>query len=132
MSDPRFRVSLIAPTYNERENIPLLAEEIFAVVRAHPAIDLELIIVDDNSPDGTGQVAEQLRGHYPIKVVHRAGRLGLGSAVMEGFRASDRPLLGVMDADLSHDPAVLPALITHLEKHDVAIGSRYQIGRAHV
>ncbi len=125
MSDPQFRVSLITPTYNERENIPLLAEEIFAVVRAYPDIDLELIVVDDNSPDGTGDVAEQLRDRYPVKVVHRAGRLGLGSAVLEGFKASDRPLLGVMDADLSHDPAVLPALITHLAKHDIAIGSRY-------
>jgi dolichol-phosphate mannosyltransferase len=125
MPDPRFRISLITPTYNERENIPLLAEEVFETVRPHPEIDLELIVVDDNSPDGTGEVAEQLRGRYPLKVIHRAGRLGLGSAVMEGFRASDRPLLGVMDADLSHDPVVLPTLITQLEKYDIAIGSRY-------
>ena len=125
MPDPRFLISLITPTYNERENISLLAEEVFATVRQRPDIDLELIIVDDNSPDGTGEVAEQLRDRYPVRVIHRAGRLGLGSAVMEGFRASDRPLLGVMDADLSHDPAVLPDLITRLEKYDLTIGSRY-------
>lgn len=125
MPDPRFRVSLITPTYNERENIPLLAEEVFATVRGCPDIDLEMIVVDDNSPDGTGEAAERLREHYPVRVIHRAGRLGLGSAVMEGFRASDRPLVGVMDADLSHDPAVLPGLITGLEKYDITVGSRY-------
>jgi dolichol-phosphate mannosyltransferase len=125
MPDPRFRISLITPTYNERENVPLLAEEVFAIVRQRPDIDLEMIVVDDNSPDGTGEAAEQLRERYPVRVIHRAGRLGLGSAVMEGFRASDRPLLGVMDADLSHDPAVLPDLITRLEGYDITIGSRY-------
>jgi dolichol-phosphate mannosyltransferase len=125
MPDPRFRISLITPTYNERENIPLLAEEVFTTVRQRPDIDLELIVVDDNSPDGTGEAAERLRDRYPIRVIHRAGRFGLGSAVMEGFRASDRPLLGVMDADLSHDPAVLPDLITQLERYDITVGSRY-------
>ena len=125
MTNPGFRVSLITPTYNERENIPILAEEVFAIVRKYPSIDLELIIVDDNSPDGTGVVADQLSDQYPIKVIHRPGRLGLGSAVMEGFMYSDYPLLGVIDADLSHDPVVLPKLITSLEKYDIAIGSRY-------
>ena len=128
MSDPRFRVSLITPTYNERENIPILVEEIFATIRRCPEIDLELIVVDDNSPDGTGQVAERMRDRHPVKVIHRAGRFGLGSAVMEGFLASDKPLLGVIDADLSHDPAVLPQLITYLDEYDITIGSRYNPG----
>ena len=128
MSDNRLSVSLITPTYNEKENIPLLAEEIFKTVSAHPEIDLELIVVDDNSPDGTGQVAESLQDQYPIQVVHREKKLGLGSAVMAGFDRSDRPLLGVIDADLSHDPILLPDLILGLQENDLTIGSRYQTG----
>ncbi|MBT5875687.1 MAG: polyprenol monophosphomannose synthase [Candidatus Latescibacteria bacterium] len=128
MSEKRLMVSLITPTYNEKENVPLLAEEVFKTVGEHPDIDLELIVVDDNSPDGTGQVAEELSEHYPIQVVHREKKLGLGSAVMAGFQRSDRPLLGVIDADLSHDPIVLPQLIQALRDHDLTIGSRYQAG----
>ncbi|MBT3604822.1 MAG: polyprenol monophosphomannose synthase [Candidatus Latescibacteria bacterium] len=125
MSEDILRISLITPTYNERENIPILAEEIFAVIAQYPEIDLELIVVDDNSPDGTGDLAEELKDRYPIQVVHREGKLGLGSAVMAGFAHSDRELLGVIDADLSHDPVVLPQLILGLRDHDLAIGSRY-------
>lgn len=119
------QVSLITPTYNERPNIALLAEEIFQVVADEPDIDLELIVVDDNSPDGTGQAAEEIKGQYPVQVIHRAGKLGLGSAVMEGFGLSQRPYLGVIDADLSHDPAVLPRLILGLRDHDLTMGSRF-------
>ena len=119
------RISLITPTYNERENLPLLAEEIFAIINQEPDIDLELIVVDDNSPDGTGAVAEELVADYPVRVIHRAGKLGLGSAVMEGFALSDRPYLGVIDADLSHDPAILPTLIHNLRGYDLAMGSRF-------
>ena len=125
MSGSKVRVSLITPTYNERENIPLLAEEIFESVGAYPDIDLELIVVDDNSPDGTGAAAELLKDQYPVQVIHRAGKLGLGSAVMEGFALSNRDYLGVIDADLSHDPVVLPRLILALREYDLAIGSRY-------
>lgn len=120
-----FRVSLVTPTYNEKENLPLLAEEVFQSVADYPEIDLELIVVDDNSPDGTGDIADSLVGKYPIKVVHRAGKLGLGSAVMEGFAASDRDVLGVIDADLSHDPVLIPKLIMGLGDNDLMIGSRY-------
>ena len=119
------RISLITPTYNERENLPLLAEEIFGIIAAEPDIDLELIVVDDNSPDNTGVVAEKLQADYPLQVIHRAGKLGLGSAVMEGFALSDRPYLGVIDADLSHDPAILPELIHSLREFDLAMGSRF-------
>ena len=69
----KLRISLITPTYNERENLPLLAEEIFAIVAAESDIDLELIVVDDNSPDGTGDVAEEMQAKYPLRVVHRSG-----------------------------------------------------------
>ena len=125
MPDPRFSTSLITPTYNERENLPLLAEEIFRVLEACPDIDLELIVVDDGSPDGTGEVADALGSQYPVKVIHRAGKLGLGSAVVEGFHQSQRPYLGVIDADLSHDPAILPTLIRGLGEYDLTIGSRF-------
>ena len=125
MTESILKVSLITPSYNERENIGPLAAEIFQVIGAESDIDLELIVVDDNSPDGTGERAEKLREKYPVKVVHRAGKLGLGSAVMEGFRHAERPYLGVMDADLSHDPAVLPQLIKGLREHDITIGSRF-------
>lgn len=125
MSEKPLVVSLITPTYNERENIAPLAREIFQVMAGAPDIDLELIVVDDNSPDGTAQLAEELAGQYPLRVVRRPGKLGLGSAVMEGFALSDRPYLGVIDADLSHDPAILPQLIRGLREYDLTIGSRF-------
>lgn len=121
----KLRISLVTPTYNERENLPLLTEEIFGIIAAEPDIDLELIVVDDNSPDGTGAIADELKAKYPLQVIHRAGKLGLGSAVMEGFALSDRPYLGVIDADLSHDPAILPELIHSLRECDIAMGSRF-------
>jgi dolichol-phosphate mannosyltransferase len=125
MGETPLRVSLVTPTYNERPNISLLADEVFSVVGQFPEIDLELIVVDDDSPDGTGEAAEALRDRYPVQVVHRPGKLGLGSAVMEGFQKSNRDYLGVIDADLSHDPTVLPLLILGLREYDLALGSRY-------
>lgn len=107
--------------------MPLLVGEIFNIIDK-TQIDLELIIVDDNSPDGTGQVAEELSGKFPIKVVHRAGKLGLGSAVREGFKNSDRPILGVMDADLSHDPQNINAMVGLLNDNDIVLGSRFEKG----
>ena len=124
-SEQKLSVSLITPTYNEKENISLLADEIFQTLDGIEDIDLELIVVDDNSPDGTGEAAEKLKEKYPVQVIHRAGKLGLGSAVMEGFALSERPYLGVMDADLSHDPVVLPQLIHGLRDFDLTIGSRF-------
>ena len=122
-----YKVSLIIPTYNEAKNLPLLVEEIFGLVDKK-MIDLEIIFVDDNSPDGTGDVVEELSRKYPIRAIHRAGKLGLGSAVREGFKLSDRPYLGVMDADLSHDPAILNALVFALDGCDISIGSRFEKG----
>ena len=125
MTQTPLLVSLITPTYNECENIALLAQELFKILEQQSDIDLELIVVDDNSPDGTGQAAEALAAQYPVKVVHRPGKLGLGSAVMAGFARSDRPYLGVIDADLSHDPAILPQLIRGLREYDLTFGSRF-------
>lgn len=120
-----FKISIIIPTYNEVKNLPILIEEIFNSIDKSK-INCEFIIVDDNSPDGTGRVAEDLKNKYPVKVIHRSGKLGLGSAVIEGFKLSDREHLGVMDGDLSHDPAILNELILSLDENDIAIGSRFE------
>lgn len=119
------KTSLIIPTYNEAKNLLPLVEEVWTSIDKNK-VDLEFIFVDDNSPDGTGEVAEKLKDEYPVKVIHRAGKLGLGSAVIEGFNLSYRPYLGVMDADLSHDPAIINSMILALENNDVVIGSRFE------
>ena len=93
-------------------------------------IDGELIVVDDNSPDGTGDIAEKLKEKYNIKVVHREGKAGLSSAVVAGFKVASGDIFGVMDADLSHDPEIIPRLVAPLEenKAQVSIGSRHVKG----
>ncbi len=120
-----FSVSLIIPTYNEAQNLPLLIEEIEKNLDKNK-IDLEYIVVDDNSPDQTWAVAEELAEKYPLQIIRRAKKLGLGSAVIAGFEKSTRPYLGVMDADLSHDPKILNELILSLDQYDLTIGSRFQ------
>jgi dolichol-phosphate mannosyltransferase len=120
------RLSLIIPTYNERDRLSELVDTTFAALRG-AGIDAELVIVDDRSPDGTGALADDLARRYPIRVVHRSGKLGLGTAVIDGFNAAAHDVLGVMDADLSHPPAALAAMVTVLETSgaDFVIGSRY-------
>lgn len=124
---PGDRILIVVPTYNERENI----EELCEGVRAHVPT-AEVLVVDDGSPDGTGAFASQL-GHKigGVRVLQRGRRLGIGSAYVEGFRAGladgyDR--LCSMDADLSHEPRYLPALIEATAHADVAVGSRYLHG----
>jgi len=117
--------SIVIPTYNEAKNLPFLIEEIMAKLDLE-RIDPEFIIVDDNSPDDTGEVADKLAEIYPINVIHRSRKLGLGSAVREGFKLSKRKYIGVMDGDLSHDPSILNDLLFALEKYDIAIGSRFE------
>jgi len=119
-------LSLVAPTYNERDRLPDLVTTIFDVF-ASAAIDGNLVIVDDNSPDGTGALADELAAKYPIRVVHRSGKLGLGTAVIEGFNASDAEIVGVIDADLSHPPRLVPRMLDAMRetKADLVIGSRY-------
>lgn len=121
------RAALVIPTYNEASNLPLLIEEIESTID-RSWLDLQYIVVDDNSPDGTGAVADGLAQKYSMHVIHRAGKQGLGSAVRAGFAATDRPFLAVMDADLSHDPALLPKLFKDLDTVDIAIGSRFAEG----
>jgi dolichol-phosphate mannosyltransferase len=122
-------LSLIIPTYNERARLGELVAAVFHVFERH-GLDGELVIVDDNSPDGTGALAEELAARYRIRVLHRAGKLGLGTAVVDGFGLASGDVLGVMDADLSHPPEALPRLLAALEAYqaDLVIASRYVPG----
>jgi dolichol-phosphate mannosyltransferase len=122
-------VSIIVPTYNERERLELFVRTLVRVLD-EARLDGEIIIVDDNSPDGTGQLADALTAELPVRVVHRPGKLGLGSAVMAGFAVANGERLGVMDADLSHPPDRVPVLVAALQQSgaDIAIGSRYVPG----
>lgn len=120
---------VIVPTYNERENLPVLV----AGVLAYP--NVSILIVDDRSPDGTGQLADDLARHHPgrVEVLHRTERPGLGRSYIDGIAlAVNRPVdvICQMDADLSHDPRHLPSLVAATERADVAIGSRYVPGGA--
>ena len=120
------KITIVIPTYNEAENLPKLAEKLFAV----PLPELNLLIVDDNSPDGTGKLAEDLGVQYPgrIHVMHRSGKLGLGTAYISGFKhllTTDVDAIGQMDADFSHPPEKLLEMAKALEYADMAEGSRY-------
>jgi dolichol-phosphate mannosyltransferase len=121
--------SLVVPTYNERDRLRELVRAVFDAYQ-HDGVEGELVIVDDNSPDGTGQLADELASKYPIQVLHRAGKLGLGTAVVEGFRAATGRVVGVIDADLSHPPALVPRLLAVMQQTgaDLVIGSRYVPG----
>ncbi len=122
-------LALVVPTYNERDRLPELVRAIFAAYDS-AGIFGELVIVDDNSPDGTGQVADELARTLPIRVVHRRGKLGLGTAVIEGFNAAEAEIVGVIDADLSHPPELVPRMLDVMrdENADLVIGSRYVPG----
>jgi dolichol-phosphate mannosyltransferase len=127
MSTPRTLVVLA--TYNEVENLPGLTQEILRVL---PTADL--LVVDDNSPDGSGRWCDERAAEEPrLHCLRRPGKLGLGSATLDAFRwglARDYDLIVTMDADWSHDPVHLPALVAATDKSDVAIGSRYVAGGA--
>ena len=118
---------VVVPTYNELANLPVLA----AGLMDQPGISL--LIVDDQSPDGTGDLADQLAAEHDgrIRVMHRTGQRGLGRSYIDGLRQALREPVDVicqMDADLSHDPVQLPALIAAADQSDVVIGSRYVPG----
>ncbi len=118
---------IVMPTYNERENITSIVEEI---VRYAPEVDI--LIIDDNSPDGTGEVADALHERFPqVSALHRTGKLGLGTAYIAGFRYAlehGYDLAFEMDADFSHDPRYLPDFLAAAEHTDLVIGSRYVAG----
>ncbi len=123
------QLTVVIPTYNEAENLPSLVDDLFATSISN----LKLIIVDDGSPDGTGQLAEELADRLPGKltVVHRAGKMGLGSAYIRGFGVAlseGAEAVGQMDADFSHSPSYLPDFLAQLEHWDAVFGSRYVEG----
>lgn len=122
-------VSIVIPTYNERGRLADLVTTLVGVFERH-GIDGELVVVDDNSPDGTGALADELATRFPVRVVHRAGKLGLGTAVVDGFAAASSAVCGVMDADLSHPVDLLPRMLGAIERDgaDFVIGSRYVPG----
>ena len=115
---------IVIPTYNERDNITSLLESILRVV---PGTDI--LVIDDNSPDGTGQIVDELHVRVPqISVLHRAGKLGLGTAYVRGFQYAiehEYDVVFEMDADFSHDPRYLPDFFRTIEQADLVIGSRY-------
>ena len=127
-------LAIIIATYNEIDNLPTLVVQLSSLLP-----DAKILVIDDNSPDGTGKWCDENTAHFPsLHCLHRSGKLGLGSATVEGFRwaiEQGHPFVATMDADFSHDPATLPELYQKIsrdsdEKLAVAIGSRYVSGGA--
>jgi dolichol-phosphate mannosyltransferase len=118
---------VVIPTYNEKDNLVQLIQAILQV-----APDFYITIVDDNSPDGTGQLADELTRQYPtMHVIHRPGKLGLGTAYVSGFKYAlsvGADYIFEMDADFSHDPARLPDFLQEIDDYDLVLGSRYMNG----
>lgn len=122
-------ITVVVPTYNEAENITTLARSLLDL----PLPGLKILIVDDGSPDGTGQIADELVSKHAgkISVLHREGKLGLGSAYINGFKKAleDAPdAIVQMDADFSHSPGALPEFFQRLQEADAVLGSRYVSG----
>lgn len=119
--------TVVIPTYNERENISLLVTDIMDL-----GIESQVVIVDDNSPDGTGELADELAAQHPgVRVIHRPGKLGLGTAHIAGMKAAlaaGPDYVLTMDADFSHHPRYIPDVLAALNQYDVVIGSRYVLG----
>jgi dolichol-phosphate mannosyltransferase len=124
---PQPRISIIVPTYREAENLPHLIERI-AVVRERNAQDIELLIVDDDSRDGTVELMAS-RGESWLRLIVRTAERGLSSAVLEGLRQATGDVLVCMDADLSHPPEAIPLMLQRLQEGaDLVVGSRYVLG----
>jgi dolichol-phosphate mannosyltransferase len=120
------QLTVIIPTYNEAENLPRLT----SILLALPIPELKILVVDDNSPDGTGPIGDALAAEYPgrFEILHRTSRPGYGRATTDGFRRAletGAQAIATMDADFSHPPELLPDLLISLQTCDVAIGSRY-------
>ena len=122
-------LTIVIPTYNEAENLPKLVSALFAL----PLEDLSLLVVDDNSPDGTGELAERLGHEHPgrLSVLHRRNKAGLGTAYIAGFQyalKAGAQMIAQMDADFSHPPEKLVEMARTLQDCDVVLGSRYVPG----
>jgi dolichol-phosphate mannosyltransferase len=123
------KIAVIIPTFNEKENLPLITAQLMAL----PIPGLRVLIIDDNSPDGTGLIADNLCNQYPdrVHVLHRTGKLGLGTAYVTGFKMllkTDVDAIAQMDADFSHPPEKLVEMADALAQGDLVIGSRYVAG----
>ena len=123
------KTMVVIPTYNEADNLGPIVGELFAL----DVGDLEILVVDDNSPDGTGQIADNLARRYPdrVHVIHRAGKLGLGTAYVQGFKFAlehGADYIIQMDADFSHSPSYIPKFLELIQDYDVVVGSRYVKG----
>ena len=124
------KISVIVPTYNEVDNVEDLIEGLRSVLEG---ADFQIVVVDDNSPDGTYYAVKQIAERDPqVMPLLRPGKLGLASAVLHGFGASDGKLIVMMDSDLSHRPQDLPELLEAAKESDIVIGSRYVDGRLHI
>ncbi len=125
------KFSIIVPTYNEAGGIEKLVGTLAEIFRTND-LDGEIVVVDDNSPDGTGAIVDHLAERYPVRCLHRPGKLGLSSGVIDGWRFArpDSVALGAMDADFSHDASIVPNMVRALEtgKYGLAVGSRYVKG----
>jgi len=121
-------VSIVVPTYNERENVTQLIRSIHEVM-AGAGLSYEVIVVDDNSPDGTAEAVKALSNQFNVRLVVRPGKLGLASAVLDGIKIARGKYIAVMDADLQHPPEALPSMVRSLLSGcDVVVGSRYVKG----
>ena len=123
------KTSIVIPTFNEAENIPIIIQRLFDL--GIPS--LNILVVDDNSPDGTGEIADKLAEKYSdkIDVLHRQGKLGLGTAYIEGFKiclSKGAERIVQMDADFSHNPEKVTVLLANLDDYDMVLGSRYVEG----
>lgn len=120
-------ISIITPTYNESKNIERLVSEIHKSMKG---LNYELIVADDNSPDGTAEKVRSLSKKYPVKVIVRHANKGLAPAVVDGFKVARGNIIAVIDADLSHPPETLPKLIKAMEKSnaDIVVASRLVSG----
>lgn len=122
------KICVVTPTYNEKENLAELVEKVFSL----RIPDLEMIVVDDNSPDGTGKLVEELGKQYPIKLISRPKKEGLGAAYADVFKKvlkfpeAEKPEIIIhLDADLSHDPELIPVFLEKIKNCDLVLGSRY-------
>ena len=119
------KTSIILPTYNEKDNIVELINAIFATL-ASDSLDFEIVLVDDNSPDGTAEAVRQnFDGNGRVKLFVRTQERGLATAIRYGLEHSDGDILVFMDTDFNHDPAIIPQMIKFLEYYDIIIGSRF-------
>ena len=119
------KLSICIPTYNERQNIEILIQKIIEIFHNIP-FDYEIIVIDDNSPDGTGKIVTNLAKRYKnIRYVHRKQKNGLAQAYIEGFRNASGELIITMDADLSHNPDSIPDFLKASSAYQIVIGSRF-------